>query len=300
MNEEKHRLPKAKVEDSYLTWVLWLFPAAAAAICAYFLIHDYFFSGPTVTIYFENADGLQEKNSQVKYLGIQIGEIEGLRMAKDRQHVVVSAKLYRSAADVARTGSQFWIVRPEVKLGAISGLRTIVSGNFMTVQPGSGPRTNVFVGLAQAPAPPEPGIEITLLTHNLGSIQKQSPVFYWGIQVGEVINFKLADDATTILVTVRIRQEYAPLARLNSEFWNAGGINVHAGLLTGLQVSAESAETLLSGGIAFATPPDYGAPATNGAIFQLNAKEAEGWDDWVAAMPLHNVPNAGPKKKISL
>jgi paraquat-inducible protein B len=300
MSERKHGLPRAKVRESYLTWILWIFPIGALAICAYFLIHDYFFSGPLVTINFENADGLQEKNSQVKYLGIQIGEITGLKMAKDAHHVLVEARIYRSARGVAREGSLFWIVRPEVKLGAISGLRTIVSGNFLTVQPGDGPATNQFTGLEQAPAPPEPGIEITLLTHDLGSIQKQTPVYYWGIHVGEVMNFKLADDATTILVTARIRQEYAPLARANSEFWNAGGINIQAGLFRGLQLSAESAQTLLSGGIAFATPPDYGAPATNGEIFQLNAKESEAWKNWTAPMPLQNVPNVNPPKNLHL
>lgn len=296
MDDPLKKLPRAKVEKSYLSKALWLIPLAAAAICAYFLLHDYVFSGPTVTIYFLNGDGLQEKNSLVKYLGIKIGEVEGVRMAKNGHQVIVKAKLDRSAANLARIGSRFWIVRPEIKLGAIRGLRTIVAGDYLTVAPGDGARTNTFVGLEQPPIVPVKAIHITLLTHDLGAIQPQSPVYYGGIQVGEVLDCHLADDASTILIEARIRQDYAPLVRVDSKFWNAGGLNIHAGLLSGLNISAESTESIISGGVAFATPMDYGPPATNGTIFSLYAKEDDSWKDWWPPIPLQKVPPAEQKK----
>src|SRR5215467_8165420 len=113
MSEKPHGLPTAKVEKSYLTWVLWLAPLAAAALCIFFLLQDFVFSGPRLTIYFANADGLQTKNTMIKYLGIKVGRVESLRVTKDRQRVRVNVKLERSAASLARQGSQFWIVRPE-------------------------------------------------------------------------------------------------------------------------------------------------------------------------------------------
>jgi len=296
MSEKPHGLPKAKVEKSYLTWSLWLIPIAAAAICGYFLAHDYLFSGPTITIYFQNADGLQEKDSMVKYLGINIGEIESLTLAKDRQQVVVKAKLYRSAAGVARQGSRFWVVRPEVKLGEISGLQTIVAGDYVSVVPGNGMRTNVFIGLPQAPIEPIQAMNIVLLAPELSSLEAQSPIFYRGVQVGEVISCQLGHDPRHVVINARIRQDYAPLVRLNSKFWNAGGINVHIGLFSGAQISAESAETLINGGIAFATPPDFGAPATNGTVFDLSEKQETAWKDWNPYIPLATVPLAMTNK----
>jgi paraquat-inducible protein B len=290
MSEKIHGLPKARVEKNYLTWSLWLIPLAALAVCAYFVLHDFVFAGPTITINFQNADGLQAQNSRVMFRGIRIGDIESLKLTKDQQGVAVRAKLDYSARNVARQGSVFWIVRPELKLGSVSGLRTIVSGDYVTVQPGAGPRTNTFVGAEQAPLPYIPSIYLTLLADSLGSLELQSPIFYRGIQVGEVAGFRLADNAQNVVVTARIREDYAPLVRMDSEFWNAGGIHIHAGLFSGIEISAESAETVVSGGIAFATPPNYGPAATNGAVFPLNNEEQSVWKSWNPAIRLQNVP----------
>lgn len=290
-----HGIPRARIEKSYLTWVFWAVPLAAIALCAYFLFEDYIFSGPTVTIYFNEAQGLQEKNSMVKYLGIKIGVIESVKLAKDRRRIVVEAKLDRSASGVARAGSQFWIVHPQIGLGSISGLQTVVGGDYVAVMPGNGMTTNRFDGLEQAPIEQLPSLHVTLLTHDLGAIQKKSPVLYGGIQVGEVLDCHLADDASTIVVNVRILQAYAPLVRLDSKFWNAGGINVHAGLLSGINISAESAETMVAGGVGVATPPDYGPRATNGTIFTLYNKEDPSWMSWWPAIPIPHPPDISEK-----
>jgi paraquat-inducible protein B len=79
---------------------------------------------------------------------------------------------------------------------------------------------------------------------------------------------------------------------LNSKFWNAGGINIHPGLFNGAIISAESAQTLISGGIEFATPPDLQSAATNGSAFILNEKSSDEWEQWSPAIPLRSVPEA--------
>jgi len=297
MNEKSPALPKAQVGKSHLlNWLLWLIPVAAALVCAWFVSQDIIFAGPTVTIYFENADGLQEQNSLVEYRGATVGQVETLKLTKDRQRVAVKVQLDASAANIAREGSVFWIVRPQVKLGSLSGLQTIVSGDYITVQPGSGARTNLFIGVNKEPIEPAKGLDILLLAPKLGSLQPQSPVFYRDIQVGEVLDSRLSDDAREVVIHARIREEYAPLARMNSKFWNAGGINIHIGLFSGANISAESAQTLISGGIEFATPPDFQDAATNGVVFILNEKSEDEWGKWSPAIHLHSVPEAMPNK----
>ena len=296
MNQKSHALPKAQVGKSHLNWFLWLIPIAAALLCAWFVGQDIIFAGPTVTIYFENADGLQEHNSLLEYRGATIGEVGTLKLTKDRQRVAVKVQLDASAANIARQGSVFWIVRPQVKLGAVSGLQTIVSGNYITVEPGNGTRTNQFIGAEKAPIKQVKALDILLLAPKLGSLQPQSPVFYRDIQVGEVLDCRLGDDAREVVIHARIREEYAPLVRMNSKFWNAGGIHVHIGLFSGANISAESAQTLISGGIEFATPPDFQNAATNGAIFSLNEKSDDEWGKWSPAIPLPSVPEAMTNK----
>jgi paraquat-inducible protein B len=303
MSEATQHLPKAKIQKDGLTWFFWTLPVAAAVLCCWFLLHDFVFAGPTITIYFQDAQGLQEQNSMLRYRGIKVGAIQSLKLGSDGKAVVIKVKLNHSAKDIARQGSLFWIVRPELRLGQVSGLQTIVSGSYITVQPGSGARTNVFIGVTEAPIVLDPGIEITLLAKNLDSLESKSAIFYRGVPVGEVTGLHLDQNARFVVVDARIQQEYAPLVRQNSEFWNAGGINAHVGLFTGLQISAESAATLVSGGIAFATPEDFGSPATNGSIFFLNEKPDPRWQTWSPYIPLGRTPESpditNPMPKIT-
>jgi hypothetical protein len=118
----------------------------------------------------------------------------------------------------------------------------------------------------------------------------------WAWQAShEVVSCRRSDDARQVILRVRVGEEYTPLVRMNSQFWNAGGINIHVGLFSGANISAESAQTLISGGIAFATPPDFQPVATNGVEFILNDKPADDWAKWSPAIPLQAVPEASVK-----
>ncbi|HEX4265098.1 MAG TPA: MlaD family protein [Verrucomicrobiae bacterium] len=280
-------LPKAKIKKTRRAWWLWLVPLGAVALCAWFVYRDYIATGPLVTISFEDASGLEENNTQIRYLGATIGQVKSLQLTKDNKHVEVKARLAGSATQLARVGSVFWIVRPEVKLGGISGLRTIISGEYVAVRPGSGPPTNNFVGAEKEPISEEPGsLHITLLVQSLSTLREQSAIYYRGVEVGELLKYQLADDAQGLVLQARIRKEYAPLVRENSKFWNAGGIDFRFGLFRGAEISAESAKTLLGGGIEFNTPPEIGAPATDGAVFRLYDKPEDVWKNWMPIIHL--------------
>jgi paraquat-inducible protein B len=290
--------PKAVIKKARPAWLLWLIPLGAGALCVWFIYRDFVASGPLITLYFQNTDGLQEGNTQVQYRGAQVGEVKTISLADDGQRVKVTARLTGSAKALARVGSIFWIVRPEVRVGAISGLNTIVSGQYVTVQPGHGAPTNVFVAAEEAPPAEEPGaLLISIRSPDLQSLQEHSPVLYRGMQVGEVLGCQLAENAQGVMVRARVRQEYAPLVRLNSKFWNAGGIDVRIGLFKGAEISAQSAQTLVSGGIEFATPREPGEAAANGAIFELNEKPKDEWKNWAPSIPLH-LPGQAPASAV--
>jgi paraquat-inducible protein B len=297
MSENTGALPKAIIEKTRLTWVLWLVPIAAAGLCGWFIFRDVVLQGPAITIYFQNIEGLQEQNSFLQYRGAQVGHVTGLKLAADKQLVAVHVRLSGPGADLARQGSVFWIVRPELKLGSVSGLRTIVTGDYIAVQPGEGAPTNAFVGVEQPPLEHQGALEITLLSPQLGSLQEQSPIFYRGIQVGEVLQCRLGGDAREVIINAFIRSNYTPLVRMDSKFWNAGGLSVHIGLFSGVKISAESAQTIISGGIEFATPPDFQDAATNGTVFALNEKADDAWGKWAPAIALPAQPPALPESR---
>ncbi len=293
------RLPEAKIKPSRSSRLLWLVPIGAAGLCVWFAYRDFISTGPAITIYFDNAEGLEEENTQLKFRGANVGAVKAIALTEDNQRVKVRTQLTGSARNLARAGSIFWIVRPELKVGAISGLRTIISGEYIAVQPGEGARTNVFAGAEKEPVAEQPkALQFTLLATNLGSLQEQTPIFYRGIQVGEVLGYQLANDARNVTIRARVREEYAPLVRLDSVFWNAGGLRVRGGLFKGIEVSAESLQTAVGGGIEFATPPNFQAQAANGAVFVLNAKPEDKWQTWVPDIKLRLPEQATQTKAI--
>jgi paraquat-inducible protein B len=292
-------LPKAKIKKTHRAWWLWGIPLGALALCVWFVYRDYIATGPMITITFQDASGLEENNTMIRYLGATVGQVRSVKLSKDKKHAEVKARLAGSASQLASVGTIFWIVRPEVKVGAISGLRTIISGEYIAVRPGNGAHTNQFTGAEGEPIAEEPGaLHITLLVPELGSLQEQSSVYYRGIKVGEVLKYQLGNDGQEVKLQVRIQKEYAPLVRKNSKFWNAGGIDFRFGLFRGAEISASSAKTLLSGGIAFATPTEAGEPATDGAVFRLYEKPEEAWKNWMPVINL-KLPDQAPAAQPS-
>ena len=210
-----------------------------------------------------------------------------IEVSKDAKYAQVTARMTGEARKLARAGSLFWIVRPEVSVASVTGLGTIVSGEYIAIRPGNGPATNLFTGVEKEPPAVEPqALQIRLLAPNLGSTQEGSPVFYRGIQVGEVLRGSLGEDSRTVIIEARIWQEYAPLVRPESKFWNAGGLDLHVGLFNGLQINSQSPKPIVSGAIPLAPPPVLGPVASNGTTFVLNDKPVDKWKEWTPAITL--------------
>jgi paraquat-inducible protein B len=238
--------------------------------------------GDKITIRFRNVSGLKIGQTPIKYRGVSIGEVTGVELGRNHQYVLVRARLQRSAASIARDGSRFWIVRPEVGIGNITGLATIVSGPHIEAWPGDGEPRSEFVGLEVSPvALEQKGLRIVLLSGHLGSLKQGSPVYYRGIEVGAVQDYHLNTNATTVDIEVFIRQRYAKLVRNGSKFWNVSGVEVKIGLLRGAEINVESLRSLVAGGITFATPIDpKDLPAKNGMAFHLYKKPEKEWLEW--------------------
>jgi paraquat-inducible protein B len=110
-------------------------------------------------------------------------------------------------------------------------------------------------------------------------------VLYRQIPVGEVIGVDLSATADTVDVFINIAKRYAPLVNSGSQFWNISGVNIEADLFSGLSIDSESIETLLSGGIAFATPEAIPESAKNEGdqskqSYILHQSVDEDWLEW--------------------
>lgn len=242
-----------------------------------------------ISITFNSATGLSA-GANIHYQDIQVGRVTDVKLRNDQNGVTVQADLFGSARHLAKTGTRFWVVSAELGLAKTEHLGTLITGNYIAVQPGNGNATSSFTGLDHTPLEKHlgDGLNLQLTTHRLGSIDAGDPVYYRQIPVGSVIGYKLGTNANEVVVFINIRPRYAPLLRSNSMFWNVSGIRVDASLVGGIKVDTESLQTILDGGIAFATPdnPDMGDAASQGMSFELHDKHKEKWLSWSPKIPL--------------
>jgi len=247
--------------------------------------------GVAVTIKVARADGLRS-GAPIRFKGVDVGSIESVGLSDDLQSVVLKALITEMPERIARAGSQFWVVKPELGLMKTANLETLVTGQYLEVQPAikdRGPQT-AFVALDQAPdaVAAQKGLSLVLSAARRGSLKEGVPVTYREVTVGKVTGYELGNTADRVLVHILIEPRYAPLVRSGSRFWNTSGFGVDFGLFKGATIRTESLETLVQGGIAFATPEGdkMGNPARPEQTFPLFDKFEEEWLQWAPKIPL--------------
>ncbi|MEA3180925.1 MAG: paraquat-inducible protein, partial [Gammaproteobacteria bacterium] len=233
--------------------------------------------GPTITVTFRTADGIEPGKTLIRYKNVNVGSVTRVSFTKDGG-VRVSAALSRDATEFVREDSQFWVVRPRVSAGGVSGLSTLFSGAYISFNAGRSAHSGrEFRGLEIPPIDTEglPGHEYVLHAHDAGSIQVGSPVLFRRVKAGQVIAYRVDPDGSGVTLRVFIDSPYEQFVTTAVRFWHASGIDLTLDA-AGLRVQTQSAVTVLEGGLAFETPPDSKlAPlAPAGAQFELFSDRA--------------------------
>jgi paraquat-inducible protein B len=272
---DETEIPAARVRSGsrWPTWLVWLIPAIALAFGAWLAIKALNEHGPTITITFKSAEGIEPRKTKIKYRNVELGEVKGITLSRDRANVVVTAQLNRDASDLLVEDTKFWVVRPRVSGGNVSGLGTLLSGAHIGMDPGKAEaRSRVFVGLEQPVVVTRdlPGREFVLRGDDLGSLDVGSPLYYRHIQVGQVTAYELNPDGKAVTVRVFVNAPYDQHVTTNARFFHAEGIDVKLDA-NGLKLDTQSVLSILIGGIAFdvlADAPDSG-PAPADTLFRL-------------------------------
>lgn len=287
---EGRDLQRARLERrSKWTW-LWILPAIALGVAAWLLWRGLSPSGRLVHVRFDEAQGVSA-GTKLKCLGVDVGEVEKVRLADDMRGVWLDVRLNPGAEDVAAADSRFWIVAPSFELGDMQALGRILDGPYVAVSPGRGPPEGVFDGQPRPPGPTGIGdeLEILLLAAERGNLKAGSPILYRGLEIGELLAPVLSDDARVVRFPARIARRYAPLVRVHSRFWRIGEPELEAGL-GGLQMEARSWATLVSGALALGTPDADEPAARDGIVFRLHEKPEDEWTLWDPKIPLADEP----------
>lgn len=295
MNESSPALEPtqpAVVRRHWSVSLVWLVPILAGLIGIGMMAHAWLSQGPEITIRFNTAAGLEAGKTSVKYKDVIVGSVTRIALSPDDTHVIATVALDKSAERLTAQDTRFWVVRPRIGVGGVSGFDTLLSGAYIAVDAGqSSESARAFTGLETPPTvvSDTPGKTYVLQAADLGSLSIGSPLYYRSIQVGQVEGFQLSEDGQSVRVQVFVNAPYDQFVSTDTRFWNASGVDVSVSA-DGLKLNTESVATILAGGIAFGAPPrTTGEPAQANAVYTLHK-------DMQAAM----APPDGPALYVKL
>jgi len=268
MSEE----PSANVDDlpaaipARTRWgrlpLVWILPAVVVLAGGFVVIREEIARGTSIEIQFENAEGLETNKTKVRYKDVEIGEVRDIQVSDDRKKVIVTADIHRNAKAYLVDDTRFWVVRPRVSGAGVSGLATLVSGAYISVDVGhAATKRDHFVGLEVPPIVTAdlPGREFILHADDLGSLDIGSSVFYRHITAGQVVGYTLDAGGTGVTIKIFINSPFDVYVTGETRFWQASGIDMSVNA-DGVKLRTESIASILEGGVAYGTLAGSSAP----------------------------------------
>ena len=134
--------------------LVWIVPVVAALVGGWLAFKAVWDKGPTITIQFKSGEGIEANKTRIKHKAVDIGTVRSVQLSGDLKAVVVTAEIARAAADnFLVDDTRFWVVRPRIAGGQVSGLGTLLEGSYIGSDPGKKAETarRAFVGLELPP-----------------------------------------------------------------------------------------------------------------------------------------------------
>jgi paraquat-inducible protein B len=269
----------AEPKKRHSVQLVWLIPIIAALVGGVLAVKTYLQKGPIITIAFKTGEGLEAGKTKIKFRDVEVGVVKEITIAKELNHVIATAELKKGVTPYLVEDTRFWVVRPQIAGGSVTGLGTLMSGAYINFDIGKSiqPQRD-FKGLDTQPAITTdlPGTRFMLHAADLGSLDIGSPLYFRRIQVGQVVSYELDKGGTGVTFSVFVNAPYDSYVKANSRFWNASGVDlaIDAG---GIKLDTQSLVSILVGGIAFQTLDQEGdAPPTGpNTAFTLFANREE-------------------------
>ncbi len=272
-DEQMDQLPESRIQARSKFSIVWLVPFIAILVGGWIGYQAWSKMGPTITITFKTADGLEAGKTKIKYKNVEVGGVKSIQVNHETMNIIVTAELDKDISAFLTDQTQFWVVRARINASGVSGLSTLLSGAYIGIDPSSkGQKTRSYTGLDTPPVVTrnKPGKHFILYAQNLGSLERDAPIYYRKFSVGRVEDVKLNNDGQSVTVKIFIDSPYDQWVNRTTKFWNASGIDFSMNA-NGINMDTESLVSILIGGIAFETH-DLGQeiePAENNSTFTL-------------------------------
>lgn len=272
--------------------MVWLVPILALIVSMAVAWQSYSNKGTLITITFTDAAGITPKDTTIRFKDVIIGAVEDVAFSKDMASVVISARINKDVAATLNPETLFWVVRPEVSARGISGLSTVLSGVYIDSAwtPVVDSSADEFNGLSETPLirPGRDGTRVMIRSKNGSSLTPGAPVFFRGMEVGQLDTPRLSETGDSTDVEAFINAPFDKFLTTDSRFWNVSGFSVTLGP-AGLNMNVASLGSLLTGGVAFENMVSGGAPVTDDTMFRLFADETAARDSIFTQLSANSV-----------
>ena len=269
---------EARVSEGPRISTIWFVPIVAVLIGLWMVYTHWASQGPLVEITFENAEGIEPGRTKVRRRNVEIGEVLRVRLSEDANHVVLDVRIQQENADLLREDTSFWVVRPRVGPGGISGLGTLLSGSYIEMSPGASEESaREFEGLETPPLTPigTPGLFVTLDSVGNKALQAGDPILFNGLQVGtiEYVHFNSQERRT--YYNAFVEAPYDRLITTTTQFWFSAGVNIELSA-DGVLFEVPPLTTLVGGGVSFDVPvgQPLGERIKGRAFFTIHPRES--------------------------
>ena len=233
----------------------------------------------SITIVFDDVEGLQENFSQLTYKGVNVGKVTNVKL-NEKQQVEVKAMIYDDFASFAKTGTVYYLKKPRISLQEVANAgSTIMAVNIGVIKSDNQTVQTRFDGLVNQPSVETSHFGTVFKVEDItaSSVNVDAPVYYKNVQIGKVSKIDLSEDGSKVVVDCLIYDKYKKLIRKNSEFYDISGFEMKFSIFSGSKVESNTFTSLLKGGLVVVTPYEYGEIANPKDKFTLVKTLREDW-----------------------
>ncbi|OAO08815.1 paraquat-inducible protein B [Roseovarius indicus] len=274
--------PKAPVQSGRRGFmerisIVWIVPLAALIVVLVIAWRSYAERGPVIEICFENAAGVKEGSTELRYRDVAIGLVEEVSFTEGLGRVLVSVRVDKDVAPFIDDEARFWVVRPQVTTQGVSGLNTVLSGVYIEGLWDDQPAGHVgrFEGLPDAPLERQgqDGLKLTLRASGRASLIENTPILYRGVTVGRVGKPSITEDGSSAQAEAMIFEPHDRLVTSSTRFWDTSGFSFSLGP-NGAALDFSSVASLVAGGVTFETMVSGGEPVEPDSTFTVYPEES--------------------------
>ncbi len=206
--------------------------------------------GIPIKITLPDNNQISPNGSAIMYRGLEIGQINSLKLSDDKKDIIASATVEPAFTDYLNDGSRFVLEEAKLGLSGVENIGNLVRGNFLTLVPGNGERSREFTAIRKLELIKQDAKALTfsLYADRSFGLTPDTTILYKGIKVGSITHVALVNDR--VKFDAMVFEKYKHLIKSNNKFFVSGSVSAEL-TDSGLNIDVPPTQALISGSISF-------------------------------------------------